>query len=133
MPFIPRTPSQNGRIQQESQRARGFGEEFNKKAKEQEDLGKKIQALLINARKDSAKRKTQNWQSKRTEQLQEYWHEVQRNYEELKILRPTLRTTHKYFEVKYFDQLEALHEYAKKYLDSIQTSSDVNPEQEARI
>ena len=70
VPFIPRTPSQNGRIPQESQRARGFGEEFNKKAKEQKDLGKKIQALLINARKDSAKRKTQNWQSKSTEQLQ---------------------------------------------------------------
>ena len=61
-------------------------EEFNKKAKEQKDLGKKIQALLTNTRKDPAKRKTQNWRSKRVEQLQEYWNEVQRNHEELKIV-----------------------------------------------
>ena len=108
-------------------------EEFNKKAKEQEDLGKKIQAFLTNARKDPAKRKTQNWRSKRVEQLQEYWNEIQQNHEELKILGPTLRTTHNYFEVKYFEQLKALHEDAKKYLKSIQTSSDVDPEQEVRI
>ncbi|KAJ3655405.1 hypothetical protein Zmor_014537 [Zophobas morio] len=108
-------------------------EEFNKKAKEQEDLGKKIQTLLTNARKDPAKRKTQNWRSKRAEQLQEFWNEIQQNHEELKVLGPTLRTTHNYFEVKYFDQLKALHEDAKKYLESVQTSPDVDPEQEARI
>ncbi|KAJ3650181.1 hypothetical protein Zmor_021885 [Zophobas morio] len=108
-------------------------EEFNKKAKEQEDLGKKIQTLLTNARKDPAKRKTQNWRSKRAEQLQEFWNEIQQNHEELKVLGPTLRTTHNYFELKYFDQLTALHEDAKKYLESVQTSPDVDPEQEARI
>ncbi|XP_063923015.1 golgin subfamily A member 6-like protein 25 [Zophobas morio] len=108
-------------------------EEFNKKAKAQEDLGKKIQTLLTNARKDLAKRKTQNWRSKRAEQLQEFWNEIQRNHEELKILGPTLRTTHDYFEVNYFDQLKALHEDAKKYLESVETSPDVDMEQEARI
>ncbi|KAJ3645258.1 hypothetical protein Zmor_022928 [Zophobas morio] len=36
-------------------------------------------------------------------------------------------------EVKYFDQLKALHEDAKKYLESVQTSPDVDPEQETRI
>ena len=49
------------------------------------------------------------------------------------LLVPTPRTTHKYFEVKYFDQLEALHEDAKKYLEFIQPSLDLDPDQEARI
>ncbi|KAJ3646952.1 hypothetical protein Zmor_024508 [Zophobas morio] len=108
-------------------------EEFNKKAKEQDDLGKKIQTVLTNARKDPAKRKTQNWRSKTAKQLQEFWNEIQRNHEELKVLGPTLRNTHNYFEVKYFDRLKTLHKDAKKYLESVQTSPDVDPEQETRI
>ena len=65
--------------------------ELNKEAKEKEDLGKKMYALLT----EEAKRRNQNWGSKKWEQLQAYWNEVERNHEELK----TVRTVHKYFAV----------------------------------
>ena len=71
-------------------------EEFNTKAKEQEDLGKKIQAPFSNAKNDSIKKNKTGGPKRQnnSKSIGTKFNEIMKN------LTSTLRKIHKYFEVK---------------------------------